>query len=248
MPTFMTEATFAQLSDARQRLERDMLNRPDLRGLQPSNVFVPWAGSSLSVQRGIYYVGIAVAAEDPREGQTFQGELTSTEDFCGHGRHKRDHTPFWRFLDRLTRPLLGGAYNETLDRWGWSNLLKIAGNERSPNLWPAMLAKYQLEGCISSLREEFAHLKQSLVFVASSEEYGILRHILPGEEHWNKEFEATSGLWWIDDPQTGNLYIHSYHPNFLQRQRHFEMAIADSVELARRILPPFVEHAESQPT
>ena len=138
----MSEATFERLSDVQQRLAPDMLTRPDLRGLQPSNVFVPWAGSNLSAQRGIYYAGIAVAAEAPREGQTFQGELTSTEDFCGHGRHGRDHTPFWRFLDRLTRLLLGGAYHETSDRWGWSNLLKIAGSEGPPSAWPAMLFKY----------------------------------------------------------------------------------------------------------
>jgi hypothetical protein len=65
VPTFMSETTFAQLSDAQQRLARDMPNRPDLHGRQPSSVFVPWAGSSLSAHRGIYYVGIAVAAEAP---------------------------------------------------------------------------------------------------------------------------------------------------------------------------------------
>jgi hypothetical protein len=242
VPTFMSETTFAQLSDAQQRLARDMPNRPDLHGRLPSSVFVPWAGSSLTAQRGIYFVGIAVDAEAPEEDQTFQGRLTSTEDFCGHGRHGREHAPFWRFLDRLTRPLLGGAYHETLDRWGWSNLLKIAGSAGSPSHWPAMLAEYQLEACVSSLREEFAHIQQSLVFIASCEEYGILRRILPSEEHWNKEFEATSGLWWIDDPPSRNLYVHSYHPKFLQLQRRFEMAVADSVELARRVLPPFVEY------
>jgi hypothetical protein len=245
VPTFMSEATFAQLSDAQQRLARDMPNRPDLHGLQPSYVFVPWAGSSLSAQRGIYYVGIAVNAEGPKEDQTFQGGLMSTEGFSGYGR---ENAPFWRFLDRLTRPLLGGAYHETLDRWGWSNLLKIAGNKGSPSRWPAMLSEYQREACVSSLREEFAHIHQSLVFIASLEEYGILRRILPSEEHWNKEFEATSRLWWIDDSATGNLYIHSYHPNFLQQNRLSEMAVVDSVELARRVLPPFIAHVESKPT
>jgi hypothetical protein len=239
MHTFMTESTFARLTAAQRRLARDFRARPELGGLAPSSVFVPWAGAKLAKQRGIYYVGIAVDAEGAAEDQSFRARSMATENFCGHGRHGRDHSPFWKFFDALTRALLGGAYHETLDRWGWSNLLKIAASEGSPGNWPTDLVEYQREACITALREEFAQLRQSLIFIASYHEYGILRRILPDEEHWGKEFEASGGFWWLQDPKTGNLYVHSYHPSHMQRRKFFRLAAEQTIELAKNKRPAF---------
>jgi DNA invertase Pin-like site-specific DNA recombinase len=57
MPTFMTQPTFAVLTDVWRQLVA--------AGVATSDVFVPWAGEQLvATARGIYYVGIAINAEE----------------------------------------------------------------------------------------------------------------------------------------------------------------------------------------
>ena len=59
MPTFMTKPTFDGLVAIWQQL-----SSKSTEGMEPSNSFVPWAGESVVAKaRGIYYVGIATAAE-----------------------------------------------------------------------------------------------------------------------------------------------------------------------------------------
>lgn len=229
MSTFMSKETFAKLSEVQQRLAREM---------EPSDVFVPWAGKNLSEERGIYFVGIAKDAERAGPDQTFEAQLRFAGEMCGQGPNDRGYTPFWRFLDGLTRPLLGGAYHETSDRWGWSNLLKIAYNKGSPGNWPATLKEQQREACVTALTEEFAQLRQSLVFVASRDDYNILDQLLQSSD-WSNEFYERAEFCWMKDKSSGNLFIHGKHPSYLQRKNIFDVAVEKTVELTRRILPPF---------
>jgi hypothetical protein len=188
--------------------------------------------------RGIYYVGIAINQEDAKPVQTFDALYSETENFCGHGKHGSENSPYWRYLDALTRPLLGGAYHETVDRWGWSNLLKIAGNKGDPGEWPTVMKEQQRGACSIALKEEVDHLKDSLILITSDDEFGILHSFLPAQNYWCKEFNNDARFLWLRDPKTGNLYVHSYHPNFMRRKGFFDIAAARTIELARRELPP----------
>ena len=86
----------------------------------------PWAGQRLAEAGGIYWVGAATEGAYGSEGeQTFEACHERPARLCDRGPHARAHTPLWLFLDGLTRALLGGSYDATTDRWGWSNLLKI---------------------------------------------------------------------------------------------------------------------------
>ena len=118
MPTFMTQSTFAALTDVWRQLVAG--------GVPTSYVAVPWAGEQLVASgRGIYQIGIAPNAEQGSGEPSFQADLRNTEEFCRDPRH--GNTPFWRFLDRLSQALLHDTYRRTQHRWGWSNLLKMAG-------------------------------------------------------------------------------------------------------------------------
>ena len=205
MPTLMKEQTFDRLVEVRRDFLHQAVSNAAPEQAGPMDVFVPWAGHRLTEDRGIYYIGIGLAADAARGNLTFQEALADTESFCGNGPHKLGHTPFWQFLNRLTQELLGGPYHSTAARWGWSNLLKIGWSEGQPAQWPAELKAVQRDVCSSALQEEFAQLRQSLVFVGSYEEFGILSRILPGKEAWNKEHEKTAGLWWLHDSRSGNL-------------------------------------------
>src|SRR5450759_3884612 len=143
MPTFMSRSTFDTLATVWQQLA----TKPVAAEIGPSNIFVPWAGEQLIAKsRGIYYCGIATDAEAADKEQSLEACLRSTEDFCRHPT--RGHAPFWRFLDRLTRELLGGPYDQTQERWGRSNLLKVAGTAGEPGGWPPALIEGQRAACI----------------------------------------------------------------------------------------------------
>jgi hypothetical protein len=172
MPTFMTQSTFDMLTDAWRQLAAN----PVPRSIGPSYIFVPWAGEQLVAKaRGIYYIGIATDAESGNGEQNFEVALRGTENFCRHPT--RRHAPFWRFLDRLTREILNGKYDQTQDSWGWSNLLKVAGSAGPPHDWPPVLIESQRPACIAALQEEIARLRDSLIVVTSEKEYGILMHL-----------------------------------------------------------------------
>src|SRR5450432_1157511 len=114
MPTFMTLPTFERLATIHKRLLEESTASP--LGAGPSNVFVPWAGDRLGKERGIYYIGIAIDASASDRTQTFVTSLKFS-DCSGGTPHDRTHSPFWRFLDHLTRNILKGPYHETADRW-----------------------------------------------------------------------------------------------------------------------------------
>src|SRR5262249_12118699 len=128
--------------------------------------------------------------------ETFEERLKWTESICGTGRpHSVGHTPFWRFLNRLTMGLFGGQYFETADRWGWSNLLKIAWSRGRPKEWPVPLANLQRNAARTALREELAWIRECLVFIGSGETYGIVREVIGVEERWNRELGNRAKIW-----------------------------------------------------
>ena len=162
MPTLMTRSTFAALAEVKEQLVSKTFGASTDDQASPGDIFVPWVGVKLLEDPGIYMVGIAVDAEASQGRHSFKSCLLATEAFCASRRHEREHSPFWRFLDTLTRELLGAPYSETTDRWGWSNLLKICWSEGSPDRWPTELVELQREACIAAMREEFTRLRQSL--------------------------------------------------------------------------------------
>jgi hypothetical protein len=230
MPTFMTPTTFASLTSTRDRLNRTV-HPPN--GM--SNIFVPWAGSDLKEKRGIYFVGIALNAEMAAADQSLTARLKWTEGIWQAGRRG---SPFWSFLDGLTTRILNGPYLDTSERWGWSNLLKVAWGDGRLEHWPSDMKKGQRKVSIAALREEFANLHQSLVFIASGGDYGVLCPVVGKKGLWNKE-QQECGLWWLQDRASENLFIHGYHPNPMRQGGYFDAALDNAVSLTKKLLPAF---------
>ncbi len=241
MPTLMTSAAFQQL-----RTARDQMTIPEGAPGKPSNIFVPWAGKRLlSEGRGLYYVGIATAAECEYGEQTFEARIAATEDFCT--KLDRGGSPYWQFMNRLTKELLGGPYNRTQHAWGWSNLLKIAGSTGSPSAWGPSLINGQRDACIVALREELAGLRDSLVVVTSNESYGILHEVVAEESRWDK-VERPGCTYLLHDPASGNAFVHCYHPRYMRPNGLDEPAGAETLDFARRVLPPFPPASTARPS
>jgi hypothetical protein len=233
MPTFMTQPTFDVLTTARRHLTAKSFPT----GVRPSYIFVPWAGEQLIAKsRGIYYVGIATDAEHSDGEGSFDGNVRGTEKFCR--QPTRGYSPFWRFMDRLTRELLGGPYDRTQERWGWSNLMKVAGSKGAPGEWPAEFVDVQRKACIAALRQEITRLQESLIVVTSAHHYGILYEAIAQERLWDKQHRP-GHTYWLHDPLAKNTYVHCYHPNYMSRKHYFEPAAQEVVQLARETLPPF---------
>jgi hypothetical protein len=237
----MTRPTFERLAQLRvQLIDQGFApatpERPGVAGL-----FLPWAGQRLAEAGGIYWVGAATeGAYGAEDEQSFEACHERAARLCDRGPHARAHTPLWLFLDGLTRALLGGSYDATTDRWGWSNLLKIGWSMGPLEDWPSGLIERQQAVCAAALREELARLRRSLVFVGSLDDFGILGEALVGgSPGWHGDHDEATGLWWFCDEASGNLFVHGCHPN-AARQEHFtEAALDRTVLLARNLLPRF---------
>lgn len=229
----MTPEIFSTIAELRLRLLQEEYGRPGA----PGDIFIPWAGKSLREHRGIYVIGIALDAAPARKDQTFAGRLEWTEEMCDR-RHDKGGTPFWAFLDSLTRQLLGGPYYATADRWGWSNLLKICWSEGRPDQWPRNFKNLQRQVSALAVQEELANLSRSLIFVASNNDFGILDSLGMDRGSWNKEDPDKSGIWWRPGNK-GNLWVYGYHPGYARRGKFYDAALERTVELARAHLPAF---------
>ena len=231
MPTLMTTQRFNELNSVRAAFIAETEGN-----YLPSNVFVPWAGSTMmQTRRGIYFVGIALAAEDAYGEQTFESRQSATERFVQSP--DRGNKPFWRFVNQICIGLLAAPYDQTQDKWGWSNLLKIAGNEDSPDKWPRTLKSGQSAACQTALSEELAGLRGALVVILSSDLYGVVTPEITGLQ-WDKE-DRPGCTYWLEPGKTGNAIVNCYHPNYLQRQKYFDDAVAETIHFSKKVLPPF---------
>ena len=240
MTTLLTRPTFERLAQVRgQLLDQGFpCATPEQPGV--SGLFLPWAGRHLAEAGGIYWVGAAAEGAYAAEGeQSFEACHERAAELCDRGPHARAHTPLWLFLDGLTRALLGGPYDATTNRWGWSNLLKIGWSEGAPEDWPPGLVERQRGVCAAALREEFARLRASLVFVGSLDDFGVLGEALGGAPDWHGEHDEATGLWWFRDERSGNLFVHGCHPGTARRGRFTDAALDRTVLLARNLLPRF---------
>jgi hypothetical protein len=240
MPSLMTHATFERLALVRSRLTENGLGsaapgRPGVAGL-----FVPWCGPRLAAEGGLYWIGAGTEGDYGADrDQGFEACHERAARLCERGAHGRAHTPVWLFLDGLTRGLLGGSYDATAGRWGWSNLLKIGWSEGAPADWPPELVERQQAACAAALREEFMRLRGSLVFVASLDDFGILGEALGGLPEWHGGRDEATGIWWHRDPDGGNLVVHGCDPAAARRAGFAEAALDRTLLLARNLLPGF---------
>jgi hypothetical protein len=240
MTSFMTRESFDQLALIRTRLTENGL--PEASPGQPgvAGLFVPWSGRHLAERGGIYWVGGGTEGDygADRE-QSYEACHERAARLCDRGPHGRAHTPLWMFLDALTRALLDGPYHATTDRWGWSNLLKIGWSAGAPETWPSRLVERQQGACAAALRDELGQLRNSLVFVGSLDDFGILGEALGGVPAWHGTPDEQSGIWWHRDEGSGNLLVHGCHPNAARRGHFTELALERAVLLARNLLPRF---------
>jgi len=241
MPTFMTHPTFDRLAQIRSELIGRGFGAATSERAGVAGLFLPWAGRRLAEARGgIYWVGAATEGPYGTEGdQTFEACHERAAMLCDRGPHARAHTPLWLFLDGLTRELLGGPYDATADRWGWSNLLKIGWSTGDPEGWPSELVERQQAVCAVAMREEFARLRQSLVFIGSLDDFGILGEALDGTPAWHKDSDGATAIWWFRDEASGNLFVHGCQPSAARRGHFSGEALDRTVLLARNLLPRF---------
>ena len=241
MPTLTTRLTFNKLAQVRAELVAQGFapvtsGQPGITGL-----FLPWAGRRLAEAGGVYWVGAATEGIYGVENeQCFESCYEMAASLCDRGSHTHGHTPVWLFLDGLTRALLGGSYDTTADRWGWSVLLKIGWSVGTPEHWPSELIERQQAVCATALREELGQLRQSLIFVGSLDDFGILGECLGHTPNWHQEHTGQTGLWWFRDSSSGNLIIHGYDPSAARRGRFSEAALDRTILLARNLLPRFI--------
>ena len=232
MPTLMSRSTFDDLTT----VWHDLLAKTPPGGIGPSNIFVPWAGEQLVARsRGIYFVGIATDADDAEGEPSFEAGLRFSEDCLQTPRLRR--TNFWQFINRLTGAILGGPYYETQDRWGWSNLLKIAGTKETPGNWPATLIEGQRSACIAALKEEIANLRHSLILITSRESYGIAHEAFGDKDRWENQ---SHGAYLRQDAVSRNVFVHCWHPKYLSfNQQLLDTTLTEIIRAAREKLTAF---------
>ena len=175
---------------------------------------------------------------------TFDAQLRLAELLCVRNRNLSG-SPFWQFLDGLTWALLGAPFDETSDRWGWSNLLKIGwSSEYNPIRWPQPLIGDQQDICATSLYEEFMELHNSLIIILSRNEFYVLDNskcfqklISQWEpaylDNFGGHYNEQTSVWSFADSNSGNLYVHCDHPNYAKNARFWGSALGRIIHLAR---------------
>jgi hypothetical protein len=241
MPTLISAKTFEQLQKIRGQAIVELAARSPDAG-KTAGIFVPWAGKRLIDEGGIYYVGMGTHGEyNTDKPQTLDSCLELARALC----HENIQSDFWQFLDGLSWTLFNASFDETIDQWGWSNLLKVGWSKGNPTNWPRALMMRQTEACIAALYEELMALRNSLVIVATYNTFAILDAVLPkvipswDTSSWQRDHEEAAGLWWLKDPKSNNLYVHCYHPRAAVIYKFWGTMLGCTVKLARCALPNF---------
>ena len=241
MTTFLGRPAFERLAQVRSQLidQGFAPATPDRAGI--AGLFLPWSGRELATKGGIYWVGAGTDGIYGAEGeQSYEACHERAARLCDRGPNAQAHTPLWLFLDALTRALLGGSYDATSSRWGWSNLLKIGWSAGSPDVWPPEVVERQQHACAAALREEIGQLRNSLIYIGSLDDFGILGEALGSTPDWHSENSTTTSIWWFRDQVSGNLFVHGNHPSTARREEAAIDAIERTVLLTQNLLPRFV--------
>lgn len=241
MTSLLGRPTFERLAQVRSQLIDQGFTpaTPDRPGI--AGLFLPWSGRDLSPKGGIYVIGAGTDGLYGADGeQNYEACHERAARLCDRGPNARAHTPVWLFLDGLTRALLDGAYDATASRWGWSNLLKIGWSAGGPDVWPPEIVERQQHACAAALREEIGQLRNSLIYVGSLDDFGILGEALGGAPAWHSENSKATSIWWFRDQVSGNLIVHGNHPSTARREESAIASIDRTVLLARNLLPRFV--------
>lgn len=228
MNTLMSEETFGDLRKARDSLVA--------AGEDMAGIFIPWAGPELLRSGGIYYVGQGTRGwYGSDQSQTMEVCYKMLSDI--ERGELKEHTLFWKFLNRLSIALLGRPSQETAQRWGWSNMLKIGCRTNNAQGWPARAKDWQRDICIRALKEEFARLRHALIFIASNETFGVLEHCVPNWEARDKSQEehGVHSQW---DGAASNLYVNGYHPRAASQQCFLDAQLRVTLNLAKRFAVP----------
>jgi hypothetical protein len=229
MGTLLNEVNYNQLRLARKSLIHKF-GEAKIAGIH-----LPWAGGQLlepsDGKLSIYLIGSA-PARNYASGihQSFNASLDHLEKGFREEPEFRKHTPFWRFLSGLTKHFFGKSHYDCFERWGWSNLFKIAYNEGCESKWPDLLFQMQKAACARALATEFKKLQGALIFVGSNSDHGLLQETLP-RARFDKTYECDGVHYWSDE-QSGNLYVWGYHPNAAQRGKFFDSMLKRTIYLA----------------
>lgn len=236
MPSLMTETTFANLSAARARIVEEC----EASDERPAEVFVPWAGNSvIRTGTGLYFVGMALDRGGIGGNESFADALRTTESLVSELTSK--NTPFWHFVNQICHGVLGSSARECLDRFGWSNLFKIAdARKANPKDWRPSTRLHQLQACRAALKEELGNLSGSLVIIMSANEYEFLYKDVADKNQWDTENRQGKTFFFWDECKK-NLFVHSNHPHHMQRKRYMADAAQDTVCRAKALLPKLVQ-------
>lgn len=231
MNTLMSASTFQKLSTFRSEV---LTSFPKTI----AGVFVPWAGSRLIENGGLYYVGMATRGEFYGNcgDQSFGACLSRTKVECVDSKSS---TPFWSYLNCLSQELLSEPYKHTQDSWGWSNLLKVGYSEvDNPSNWPPEFVTGQREICVAALTEELVRLRKTVIVIVSDPTFDVLERAVANSANvkrvdWNRSSEDVDGVWWWWDEQSKNLYVHEYHPNHARLKKFLNEMLSRTVMLAQ---------------
>jgi hypothetical protein len=194
-----------------------------------AGIFLPFQGKKLLDDGGFYYIGQATRGEwYADQEQTKPNSLSWSDDFInfegkptnGGSLYGERNRNFWKFCDLLSQSLFGGGMLETRQRWGWSNLLKIGayndyGAQHGPAQWGQAMRNIQREACTACLKNEISSLRRTVIYIASTEHFGICPDAF-GEDMWHQEkYEAVNDTWVRIFPwNNNNIICHGPHPRF----------------------------------
>lgn len=219
MGTLLTPSIYNVLCKTREQLEQTF------GADNVSGIHMPWAGDkvcSVEGTRSLYVVGIAPDKDYYPADKSFDTALSWLEEDWRRSPRNRSGAPWWRFVGGLTEFMYKKPHHECTERWGGSNIFKIACNDNAgePNKWPPGFVDAQRDACILALRHEFSKLKGTIIFIGWHDAKPMLDLVLPTAS-WEIKYQEDSVYFWRDD-NAENIYIWGDHPNGAIRNSYFD--------------------------